>query len=131
LWLKGLRNKLAPGEIQRVLIEISRQGKAVRVGTYLDVIAKANYLAVEEAMKMSNAAKSLDEVFERTGLAAKWEAKAEARGEARGMVKGEERKAIDVALKMVNSGFPPESVAAMTDLDPEKVKVLYQNNSKN
>jgi len=28
---------------------------------------------------------------------------------------------------MINSGFPPETVAAMTELDPEKVKALYQN----
>ena len=123
LWLKGLRNKLEPGEIQRVLIEISRQEKAARIGAYLDVITRANYFAVEEAMRMSSAAKSLDEVFERTGLAAKWEA----RGEARGEVKGEERKAVDVAQKMVNSGFPPETVAEMTDLDPEKIKAMYQN----
>ena len=119
LWLKGLRNKLDPVEIQRVLVEISRQEKAARVGAYLDAIARANYLALEEAMKMGTAAKSLDEVLERSGLTAKWE--------ARGVAKGEERKAIDVAQKMLNSGFTPETVAALTELDPEKVKVLYKN----
>ena len=122
LWLKGLRNKLEPSEIRRVLTEISRQGKAVKIGVYLDVITKANYLAVEEAMKMSSAAKSLDEVFERTGLAAKWE--------ARGMAKGEERRAIDVAQNLINLGLPLDTVASATKLDPEKVKTLYQNKER-
>ena len=131
LWLKGLRNKLDPMEVQRVLVEISLQGKAARMGAYLDAIARANYLAVEEAMKMSNAAKSLDEVFERTGLAAKWEARGKAQGITIGEAKGEERKAIDVAKNLINLGLPPETVASATELDPEKVKALYQNKVKN
>ena len=126
MWLKGLRNKLAPDEIQRVLVEISRQEKAAKVGAYLDTIARANYFAVEEAMKMSSAAKSLDEVFERTGLAAKWEARGEARGMTIGEAKGEERKAIDVAQNMINLGLPLETIVSATRLDPEKVKTLYQ-----
>ena len=64
---------------------------------------------------MGKRAKSLDEVFERTGLAARWEAR------------GEERKAIDVAQKMVNLGLPRETVISATELDPEKVEALYQN----
>jgi len=82
-------------------------------------------------MKMGNTAKSLDEVFIRTGLAAKWEARGKAQGmaigEERGVAKGEERNAIKVARKMVNSGFPLDTVVSMTELDPEKVKALYQN----
>ena len=67
---------------------------------------------------MSSKAKSLDEVFERTGLAAKWEAR------------GEERKALDIAKNMANSGFPPETVVSITRLDPEIVKGLYQGQGK-
>jgi len=83
---------------------------------------------------MNSTAKSLDDVFERTGLAAKWEARGkaqgitigEAKGKALGLAIGEER-AIKVAQKMVNSGFPLDTVVSMTELDPEKVKALYQN----
>ena len=129
LWLRGLRNKLDPVEVQRVLAEISRQEKAVRVGAYLDAIVRANYLAVEEAMKMSNAARSLDEVFERTGLAAKWEARGKAQGLAIGEAKSEER-AIKVAQNMINLGLPLETVASATELDPERVKAMYQDKLK-
>ena len=64
---------------------------------------------------MSSPAKSLEEVLERTGMAAKWEAKAE------------ERKAIGIAKNMINSGFPVETIAAITELDPVKVKELCKN----
>ena len=63
---------------------------------------------------MSNAAKSLDEVFERTGLAARWEARAE------------ERKTLDIAQNMAKKGYPFEEIVSITNLDPEKVKELYQ-----
>jgi len=75
-------------------------------------------------------AKSLDEVFERTGLAAKWEAKGKALGLAIGEAKGDER-AIKVAKNLINLGLPLETVASATELDPEKVKALYQNKVKN
>ena len=61
---------------------------------------------------MSNAAKSWDEVMERTGLAAKQEARAE------------ERNSLNIAKKMVKSGFSLETIASITELDPEKIKVL-------
>ena len=67
---------------------------------------------------MSNAAQSLDEVFERTGFAARWEVRGEARGE--------ERKALAIAQNMVNLGLPLETIVSATSLDPEKVKKLYQ-----
>jgi len=71
---------------------------------------------------MSSPAKSLDEVFERTGLAAKWEARAEARGEA----KWRQSEALDIAQNMVKMGLPIETVVSATRLDSEKVKELFQ-----
>ncbi|MCL2832672.1 MAG: hypothetical protein FWD78_05845 [Treponema sp.] len=127
LWLQGLRNKLDPVEVQQVLFEIFRQEKAVKFGAYLDAISRANYPAIEEAVKMSSTPKSFDEVLERAGLVAKWEARGEAKGEARGEAKGEERKAIKVAKNLINLGIPLETVASATELDLEKVKTLYQN----
>ena len=52
-------------------------------------------------------------MVEEEGYIAKWEAR------------GEEHNAIKVAQKMIRSGFPIETVAAMTELTPEKVKTLY------
>ena len=114
LWLKDLCHNLSPKEILRVLAEISRQGKAVRAGTYLDVLARANNDNIKEALDMSSTHLSLEEILEKKGWFAKYEAR------------GEERKAIDVAKKMVSSGFPPETIASITELAPEKVNALYQ-----
>ena len=50
-------------------------------------------------------------------MSAAWEAKGEA--------KGKENEALTIAQKMVNSGFPLETVVSITELDPEKVKALY------
>ena len=59
---------------------------------------------------MSEAAKSLDEVFERTGVAARLQ----------------ERNSLAIAKNMVNLGYSFESVVSATMLDPEKVKGLYE-----
>ena len=61
---------------------------------------------------------ALEETLKNTKWGATWEAKWKAIGK--------EQKAIDVAKKMVSSGFPIEMVVSMTELDPEKVKTLYQ-----
>ena len=63
---------------------------------------------------MSSPAKSLDEVFIRTGLAAKWQAMAE------------ERNSLNIARNMVNLGYPMENIVSATMLEPEKVKELFK-----
>ena len=61
---------------------------------------------------MSSTAKSLDEVFERTGLAAKWEARGEARGEAKGRAEGE-AKGAQKFFDLLKSGKTPEEIIEM------------------
>jgi hypothetical protein len=114
LWLKNLSNSLDPFSVIKVKEKVTRLDKAARVQAYMNAIAKANYHAVEEAMEMSEPAKSLEEVLERTGITAR----AEARGEA--------RKAMDIAQNLVNLGISFETVVSATELDPEKVKALYE-----
>ena len=114
LWLRDLDNKLEAQEAGRLLLEVKKQGKAAKILAYVNAIARANYFAIKEAMKMSNAAISFDEVLEITG--------ANARAEARAT----ERTALAIAENMVNLGLPLEIVVAATKLDPEKVKALYQ-----
>ena len=60
--------------------EIGRQGKAARIKAYLDVISRANREVLREVLKMSDAAMTLEQIFEEAGLVAKWEARGEARG---------------------------------------------------
>jgi len=81
----------------------------------------ANPAAIQEAIEMRKYTK-LDKVFIETGLAAQWEAEGEARGRAEGRFEG----AFGVAQNMVKLGLPIETVISATELDPEKVKTLYQ-----
>jgi len=118
LWLKNLSNRLDPFSVMQVNDEVTRLDKAARVQAYIYVIAKANSLAIEEALNMSRPAVSLEEVLERTGVTARAEARGEARGEA--------REALAIAQNLVNLGVPFETVVSATRLDPEKVKTMYQ-----
>ena len=122
LWLKNLSNRLDPLAVIRLSNEVFRLDKAIRIKAYMETIAKANNYAFEEASKMDTTAKSLEEILVRTGFVAKMEAKIEAKMES----KFEERKALNIAQKMINLGLPFETIVSATDLDPEKVKELYQ-----
>ena len=110
LWLKGLSKQLDPLTVVQIVEEAKRKGKNARIQAYINVIAMANLEAMEEAIKVNGKAKSLDEVFIRTGLVARWE----------------ELKALDIAKNMLNLGIPIETIISATKLDPEKVKELYQ-----
>ena len=46
--------------------------------------------------------------------------------EARGRAEGEDRKALAIAQNMVKMGLPAEVIVSATQLEPEKVKALYQ-----
>ena len=62
---------------------------------------------------------TLDEVFESTGMLARWETKY--------VAIGAEQKAVNVAKKMIGLNLPFETIVSVSELDPEKVKTLYQN----
>ena len=134
LWLKGLNNRLKPLEAFKIMKEVDRQDKVDQLRAYTYVIAKANYLAIEEAIKMSSEAKSLEDVLERTGVVARWEAKWEARNEAKYEALNEalneektknEEQMLAVAKNLFNLGLPFEAVVSATMLDPEKVKAIF------
>ena len=120
MWLKNLSDKLDHTAIERISAEAERQGKAARLKAYLQAIARANSAALLEAIEMGDTL-TVEQVFEKVGWTAKWEA----RGEARGRDEGEERKAFGIAQNLVKMGLPVEAVVSATELDPEKVKALY------
>jgi hypothetical protein len=112
LWLRNLDNELNVERINRITAEIARLGKAARIKAYLDAIVRANVNVIEEAVRMSDL--TLEQVLERTGLIAKWEA----RGEERGKAEGEAQVKREVAKKLINNiGLPLEQVAQVTGLD--------------
>jgi len=58
--------------------------------------------------------KQFREMLEDLGLIAEWEAR------------GEAKSAFNIAQNMVKIGLPIETIISATQLDPEKVKTLYQ-----
>ena len=117
LWLRDLCRKLVPNEMFRIITELSKYDKGHNAEAYLDVIIRANNESLWEMINMGDKALSFDEIMEKSGMAAKWEANGEA--------KGEERKAIEVARNMIRLGLPFETIIAVTNLESEKVKSLY------
>ncbi|MDR1176882.1 MAG: hypothetical protein LBK83_15585 [Treponema sp.] len=101
LWLRNLDNELNVERIRRITGEIARAGKGARIQAYVDVIMRANVGMVEEAIRMSDL--TLEQVLERTGLIAKWEAKYKR----------------EVAKELINIGLPLEQIARVTGLDIE------------
>ena len=113
-WLKGLSNKLDPLSVIQISDEVARRNKNIKVKAYMDVLTRANFHAIEEAMNMSSPAKSLEEVMERTGFTARVE----------------ERNTLAIAQNMINLGYPVEAIASATKLDIKRVKELHKEDSK-
>jgi biotin synthase-like enzyme len=95
-------------------IEIYHIDKAVKIAAYLDAIMRANAGTLEEVIEMSDTTITLEQVFEKVGWIAKWEAR------------GKELEAIKIAKNMIKQELPFETIVSVTQLDPEKVKELYQ-----
>jgi glycerate-2-kinase len=110
LWLKSLSDQLNSAEIMRISEEITRQEKDARIAAYLNVIVEANSKSIQEALKMRRKL-TIEQVIEDSGLGAKWEAKSR----------------VSIAQNMVKMGLPFETVVCATQLEPEKVRALYQS----
>jgi len=108
LWLRELDNTLKPSELRRIRDEILKQSKETRIIAYLDAIIRANKDSFMGAMDMSDTVMTLDQILEEAGFFARWE----------------ERKMLEIAREMLNSGFSIDTIVSITKLDPEKVKGL-------
>jgi hypothetical protein len=81
LWLRGL-NRGLNAETAGSIIEASRGKYEPDIAAYLYAVLLANAKILEEALKMNKTGETtLDEVLERIGLTAKWEAQGRAEGE--------------------------------------------------
>jgi len=110
IWLKNLSDSLDSSSVIKIKDEAIKRDRTARIQAYINAITKANYLAFEEAMEMSEPAKSFEEVLVRTGITARVQA----------------ATALEIAQNMVNLGVPFETVVAATKVDPEKVKAMYE-----
>jgi len=114
LWLRELDNTLNPSELRRITDFLIGQAKEARILAYLDAIARANKDSLQEAIRMDYVSSAFVDVLEETGFLDKV-----------GLVaKLEERKALEIAREMLNSGFSIDTIVSITKLDPEKVKGL-------
>jgi hypothetical protein len=87
------------------------------MAAYLYAILQANAETVQEVLEMRNAGElTLDEVLEKFGLTAKWEAAGEIRGEARGKAEGRvegEKSAWEKMVTMLKQGYTVDQLEQM------------------
>jgi hypothetical protein len=107
IWLRDLNNKIDGTDINRLSLEIKRQGLAPQMGAYLYAVYLANWPKLEEAIKMSDAVYNFERILNEAGLIAKWEAEGEAKGEAKGEARGEV-KGIEKVLELIKQGYTSE-----------------------
>jgi predicted transposase YdaD len=115
IWLKGLDNQLDVEQINQLAEEKEQLGGAVRVGTYFDVITRANTEKVKEAYQMSTKSMGIRELLEEIGVTAEYEAR------------GEARNKVVVAKNLIKIGLSPEKIAQATELDLVTVQSLTQS----
>ncbi|GHV00727.1 hypothetical protein FACS189483_10910 [Spirochaetia bacterium] len=116
MWLKDLNNGVGGADINKLSLEIERQGIASQMGAYLYAFYRANPDGLQEILNMADAALTWEKVLEDAGFIAKWE--------ARGKAEGEHKKAVEMAHYLINKGWTAEEVAEATKLDIETVKSL-------
>jgi hypothetical protein len=119
IWLRDLDNRLDAHEYRRITNEAARHGGASELGAYLNVITRANKEILEEVLSMSGTTLTLEQIFEKTGVLARFETKYRSEGEENGKT--------EIARNMVSMGLPFETIVSATQLDPEKIKLLYEN----
>ena len=129
LWLKGLDNQLDARQVRRITDKIAGLDKDAQIWAYLDVIARANKKALQEAYEMSNTAiASLQRTLEEIGISAEWENRGRKEGIGLGMEKGRE-EGIGLGLEQtarnaLAEGASVEFVQRITGLDMETIQKL-------
>ena len=73
---------------------------------------------------MSDGTLTVEKIFERAGLIARWEARAEARGRAIGETQGEGKGLEKAARNALAEGLSIESIHRITGLDMETIASL-------
>jgi hypothetical protein len=118
-YVRVLGSNLDAETVNYVMEEAKKPHRA-QIGAFLDAVLRANVNRLEEVMAMGG--KTLEEVLEKAGLTAKWEARGEARGEAG----GEARRNIKIAQTLIQKGLPIEETAEITELDLKTLEPLYR-----
>jgi hypothetical protein len=113
LWLKALNRGLNAETASVILKEGEKRNKDPNAAAYIYAVLLANAEILEEALKMDKTGETtLDEVLERMGLVAKWEARGKAIGEAQGRVIGE-KTAWEKFVSLMEQGYTADELKRM------------------
>ncbi|MDR1970554.1 MAG: hypothetical protein LBQ46_01410 [Treponema sp.] len=118
MWLKNMSREVSTASLRKILEESSGIRTQTPIGAYLGVLLQANPVPMMEVIKMEDGTLTIEDVLEKTG----WAAKFEARGEARGEIMGKR----EAAKNLIENGFAPEQAAKFSGLDIEAVQELYR-----
>jgi hypothetical protein len=98
LWLRNLGKGVSAVSMRKVLNKSPEVSSQIPIGAYIEVLLEANADRLEEAFEMGNGNMTVEEVLEKTG----WAARFEARGEALGEVRGERNGKLEVAKNLMS-----------------------------
>jgi predicted transposase/invertase (TIGR01784 family) len=129
LFLRSLNTGLDE-ETMAWAIQVGAGDHKMDVSAYVDVIIRANKELLEEMMMLKSSA--LEEIIEKSGLAARLEERGRREGEERGRREGEEqgrregedRRSIEIAKNMIRKGWDSADIAEITGLDLDTVQSL-------
>jgi hypothetical protein len=126
LWLAKLDNRLDQTGARKIIRAINRLDKASRMDAYIDVLYNANFAVMEEVSRMFDLKAVLKTPWEEAGyvtrkmLIAAEEARLETEAK-------DNAKLVKNALAQ---GIPLETVAAITELEIEKVREIAEMGNK-
>jgi hypothetical protein len=109
VWLRDLRGGLKREELSWILEESKRMPAGTPLAAYLYMVFQANSTKVEEVVEMPRTKKiTFEEILEKHGYIAKWEARTQGK----------------IARSALAKGLSPETISEITGLDLKTVKRL-------
>jgi hypothetical protein len=128
LWLKSLTNTLEIGAATVILEEGRKWVNKTPLDAYLDILLRANPETFLEVQNMANGTLTFEEVFTRAGIIPRWIERGRKegieKGIEKGIVQGEEKKALEIARKLLDEGWSIEKTAGIARLTVKKVRSL-------
>ena len=126
LWLKSLTNDLEIRNLNAILEKGKQRKEQTPLGTYLDVIFRANNKVFTEVLTMY--APTLEQMLTEAGVLpiweARWEARGEVRGEARGKAEGIAEGKAEVVRNLLAMNMPVEMIARAVQMPVENIHAL-------
>jgi hypothetical protein len=127
LWLAKLDNRLDQTGARKIINELNRLDQTDHLGAYIDVLYNANFAVMEEVSRMFDLEAVLKTPWEKAGyvtrkmLVAAENARIETEAEVTAKA---EAKVAKIVKNSLAQGIAPETVAAITEMEIEKVREI-------